>query len=90
VDVCGEAAGDAEILPLLVGLGVDEVSVSPARIAGTRRMIRSLSLQRARSLAADALVATTAAGVAAIACSAFDGPESGERREQAGDRLERL
>ena len=90
VDVCGEAAGDAEILPLLVGLGVDEVSVSPARIAGTRRMIRSLSLQRARTLAADALVATTAAGVAAIACSAFGDPESGERREQAGDRLERL
>ena len=90
VDVCGEAAGDAEILPLLVGLGVDEVSVSPARIAGTRRMIRSLSLQRARSLAANALVATTAAGVAAIACSAFGDPESGERREQAGDRLERL
>ena len=55
VDVCGEAAGDAEMLPLLVGLGVDELSVSPARIAGTRRMIRSLSLQRARTLAADAL-----------------------------------
>ncbi len=93
VDVCGEAAGDPEILPLLVGLGVDEVSVSPARIARTRRMIRSLSLQRARSLAADALVATTAADVAAIACAAFSGvggAESGERREQAGDRLERL
>ena len=25
VDVCGEAAGDAELLPLLVGLGVDEI-----------------------------------------------------------------
>jgi phosphocarrier protein FPr len=93
VDVCGEAAGDPEILPLLVGFGVAEVSVSPARIARTRRMIRSLSLQRARSLAADALVATTAADVAAIACAAFSGvgdAESGERREQAGDRLERL
>ena len=33
VDVCGEAAGDPETLPLLVGLGVDELSVSPARLA---------------------------------------------------------
>ncbi len=40
VDVCGEAAGDPQMLPLLVGLGVDELSVSPARIAVTRRMIR--------------------------------------------------
>jgi phosphoenolpyruvate-protein phosphotransferase len=90
VDVCGEAAGDPEILPILVGLGIDEISVSPARIARTRRMIRSLSLQRARSVAADALVATTAADVAAIACSAFAEPVSGERREQARDRLERF
>ena len=42
VDVCGEAAGDPETLPLLVGLGVDELSVSPARLAPTRRMIRAL------------------------------------------------
>ena len=35
------------MLPLLVGLGVDELSVSPARIPATRRMIRSLSVQRA-------------------------------------------
>jgi phosphoenolpyruvate-protein phosphotransferase len=90
VDVCGEAAGDPEILPLLVGMGVDEISVSPARIARTRRMIRSLSLQKSRSLASEALVATTAADVAAIACSAFAEPASGERREQAGDRLESL
>ena len=47
-----------------------------------------LSAYNTRSLAADALVATTAADVAAIACSAF--AESGERREQAGDRLERF
>jgi phosphoenolpyruvate-protein phosphotransferase len=87
VDVCGEAAGDPEMLPLLVGLGVDEISVSPARIARTRRMIRSLSLQQARSLAAEALTVTTAAEVAAIGCSAF---ASGERREQAGDRVQRL
>ena len=40
VDVCGEAGGDPELLPLLVGLGVDELSVSPSRLAATRRMVR--------------------------------------------------
>ena len=51
VDVCGEAAGDPETLPLLVGLGVDELSVSPARLAATRRMIRGAHAARARARA---------------------------------------
>jgi multiphosphoryl transfer protein len=90
VDVCGEAAGDAEVLPLLVGFGVDELSVSPARIAPTRRMIRGLSAQRARAAAAAALSAATAAEVAAHAAGALGEQPSGERLEQAGDRVERL
>jgi phosphoenolpyruvate-protein phosphotransferase len=90
VDVCGEAAGDPEMLPLLIGLGVDEISVSPARIGQTRRLIRTLSLERCRAAAAEALRATTAAEVAAIATAAFGEPDSGQRREQAGDHVERL
>ena len=86
VDVCGEAAGDPELLPLLVGMGVDEISVSPARVARTRRMIRSLSVQRARALAAEALSAPTAGAVAALAAAAFD---SAEAVEQLGDRVQR-
>jgi phosphoenolpyruvate-protein kinase (PTS system EI component) len=73
VEVCGEAAGDPETLPLLVGLGVDELSVSPARLALTRRMIRALTVSRARAASADALSAITAEDVARIARSAFDG-----------------
>jgi phosphoenolpyruvate-protein phosphotransferase len=88
VEVCGEAAGDIETLPLLVGLGVDELSVSPARLAGTRRMIRALSLQRTRAAAAEALVATTAADVAGLACAALE-PPSAERLDQPGERVER-
>ena len=64
VDVCGEAAGDPELLPLLVALGVDELSVSPARIAQTRRYVRSLSTQRAKAALVDALAARTPEGVA--------------------------
>jgi phosphoenolpyruvate-protein phosphotransferase len=81
VDVCGEAAGDPETLPLLVGLGVDELSVSPARLAATRRMIRSLTLARARAATAAALSATTAEAVAQIAGAALDDAASGERGE---------
>ncbi|MDP9260061.1 MAG: PEP-utilizing enzyme [Actinomycetota bacterium] len=81
VDVCGEAAGDAETLPLLVGLGVDELSVSPARLAPTRRMIRALTLSLARAAAADALSATNSEDVARIARAALDLPGSGERGE---------
>ena len=89
VDVCGEAGGDAELLPLLVGLGVDELSVSPSRLAATRRMIRSISLQRARIAATAALDATTPEQVAAISRAVID-EVSGEPLEQVGDRLERV
>jgi phosphoenolpyruvate-protein kinase (PTS system EI component) len=73
VDVCGEAAGDPEFLPLLVGLAVDEISVSPARLAQTRRLIRSLSSQAAREALAAALHAGTADEVAAAARAALSG-----------------
>jgi phosphoenolpyruvate-protein phosphotransferase len=89
VDVCGEAAGDPEMLPLLVGLGVDELSVSPARIPATRRMIRALSVQRARKAAVDALEATTAAEVAAVSMAVLDAC-SGQRLEQPGNGVESL
>jgi phosphoenolpyruvate-protein phosphotransferase len=81
VDVCGEAAGDPETLLLLVGLGVDELSVSPARLASTRRTIRSLTLSSARASVAEALSATSAEAVARIARAALDAVESGERGE---------
>ena len=90
-DVCGEAAGDRQTLPLLVGLGVDELSVSPARLAATRRMIRELSFQRARAAAATALAARTPAEAAAAAADAFSSPAEplGEGLDQRRDRVER-
>jgi phosphoenolpyruvate-protein phosphotransferase len=81
IDVCGEAAGDPETLPLLIGLGVDELSVSPARLAATRRMIRALTVSRARAATADALSAPSAEDVARIARAALDNTESDERSE---------
>ncbi len=39
-EICGEAAGEPELTSLLVGLGVDELSVSPARLDAIRDAIR--------------------------------------------------
>jgi multiphosphoryl transfer protein len=89
VDVCGEAGGDPELLPLLVALGVDELSVSPARIAQTRRYVRSLSTQRAKAALVDALAARTPDGVAQAARGALDEALL-ERLEESGDDVERV
>ncbi|HEX5249569.1 MAG TPA: putative PEP-binding protein [Gaiellales bacterium] len=89
VDVCGEAAGDPELLPLLVALGVDELSVSPARIAQTRRYVRNLTTQRAKAALVDALAARTADEVGAAARATVDGALL-EGLEQPGDGVERL
>jgi multiphosphoryl transfer protein len=89
VDVCGEAAGDPELLPLLVALGVDELSVSPARIAQTRRYVRSLTSRRAKAALVEALAARTADEVGAAARAAVDGALL-EGLEEPGDGVERL
>jgi phosphoenolpyruvate-protein kinase (PTS system EI component) len=42
VDVCGEAASDPQAMPILVGLGVDELSVAAARVGQVRQWVREL------------------------------------------------
>ena len=51
VEVCGEAAGEPEVAKLLVGLGVDELSVSPARLDEVRATVRALSAAEATEAA---------------------------------------
>ena len=53
--VCGEIAGDPILAPLLVGLGVDELSAAPAVIDQVKYMIRRVKLDEARQLADFAL-----------------------------------
>jgi phosphotransferase system enzyme I (PtsI) len=53
--VCGEIAGDPILAPLLVGLGVDELSAAPAVIDQVKYMIRRVKLDEARWLADFAL-----------------------------------
>jgi phosphoenolpyruvate-protein phosphotransferase len=70
VAVCGEAAGDPELVPLLVGLGVEELSVAPASVGSIRARVTGLDLEHCRSLATRALAATTVAEVRSIAAEA--------------------
>ncbi|MEM6328073.1 MAG: phosphoenolpyruvate--protein phosphotransferase [Bacteroidota bacterium] len=55
VSVCGEMAADPRITPLLVGLGVDVLSASPAYLSLVKRVLRMLTMDEARDLALRAL-----------------------------------
>lgn len=66
VAVCGEAAADPLALPLLVGMGVRELSVSPAAIPGVRRAVANLDLAACAAIADRARSARTLADVRAL------------------------
>lgn len=51
VGMCGEMAGDLLSIPILLGLGLDEFSVSPLIIPKVKKLISSLRLSEARELA---------------------------------------
>jgi len=51
VGMCGEVAGDVKMIPLLIGMGLDEFSVSPGMIPEAKKLISSLRLSEARELA---------------------------------------
>ena len=50
VGVCGEMAGDPATIPLLVGLGVDELSATPAVIPAAKFLLRRMKTSEARDL----------------------------------------
>jgi phosphotransferase system enzyme I (PtsI) len=55
VGVCGEIAGDPVLAPLLIGLGVDELSAAPPVVPQVKYIVRRLKLSEAQELAAFAL-----------------------------------
>jgi phosphocarrier protein FPr/phosphocarrier protein len=61
--VCGGLAAESAAVPLLIGLGVTELSVPGAVVAETKALVRTLSLSDCRSIAAQALTAPDAAAV---------------------------
>ena len=53
--ICGEMAGDVTAVPLLLGLGVTELSVTPSMVPRVKMLIRSIKMSQARELAEFAL-----------------------------------
>lgn len=51
VSVCGEMAGDPLCAPLLLGMGVDTLSVSPSSLPEVKYLIRNMSLEDAKEMA---------------------------------------
>lgn len=66
VGVCGGMASDAEAIPLLIGLGVDELSVSLSRIPAVKAQIRTLKRMACEQMAQSALACATAEDVHAL------------------------
>jgi phosphocarrier protein FPr len=67
VGVCGELGSDPQAVPILVGLGVDELSISVPAIATVKAQIRALSYTEAQGIAKRALAAATAQEVRGVA-----------------------
>jgi phosphoenolpyruvate-protein phosphotransferase/dihydroxyacetone kinase phosphotransfer subunit len=67
VAVCGEAAADEAAIPILVGLGVDELSVAPSAVPAVKRIVRGLDSGACRALAEKALTLSDAGEVRGLA-----------------------
>lgn len=63
VGICGELAGDPKAVPVLMGLGVDELSMSSTRIPLVKAQIRQLNFADCQQLAQRALACDTATAV---------------------------
>lgn len=61
--ICGELGGDPEATPVLVGLGVDELSLNPAGIPQIKSIVRSLTMESTRVLAEQVLGCKTSTEV---------------------------
>ena len=65
--VCGGLASDPLAAPLLIGLGVHELSCAPAAIPRVKALLGSVTLEHCRALATQALAQDSAEAVRALA-----------------------
>ena len=65
VGVCGESSSDIDMVPILIGMGVDELSMIPLFIPSSKRIIRSIRFEDARKLVDEVLDLATAEEVRA-------------------------
>ena len=65
VGVCGEMAGDVAFVPLLLGLGMDELSTAAILVPRVKRAVQSLAIPECRELVEAALQLNTASEILA-------------------------
>lgn len=73
VGVCGGLASDPLAVPILIGLGVGELSAAPAMVAEIKALVRSLDMGECRALAARVMETATPAQVRAMAAKFIGG-----------------
>ena len=61
--VCGEMAGDVALVPLLLGLGVDELSASATLVPRVKRAVQSLTVPECRELVEETLKLNTSSEI---------------------------
>jgi phosphoenolpyruvate-protein phosphotransferase (PTS system enzyme I) len=63
VGVCGEMAGDVALVPLLLGLGMDELSASATLVPRVKRAVQSVAIPECRALVEETLKLNTASEI---------------------------
>jgi phosphotransferase system enzyme I (PtsI) len=84
VAVCGQMAAAPELAPLLIGLGVDELSMSPPSVPLIKDVIRNLTYSDCRALAKEALRPGVTGDVVLARCCALLKKTSPEILELVG------
>jgi phosphotransferase system enzyme I (PtsI) len=65
VGVCGEMAGDVALIPLLLGLGIDELSTAAILVPRVKRAVQSLTIPECRELVEETFKLNTASEILA-------------------------
>jgi phosphotransferase system enzyme I (PtsI) len=60
VGMCGEMASDPLVVPLLLGMGIDELSMSPIAIPEVKKIIRSFTIEESKKIMNSAMSFSTA------------------------------
>ena len=71
--VCGAMASEAAAVPLLIGLGVTELSASPAVVPDIKALVRRLDAAQCRAVAQQALQLDSPAAIRALVAQTWPG-----------------
>ncbi len=85
VELCGEIASEVQAVPVLLGLGMDTLSVSPQYLSAVQRIVHAVSYEDTKALARECLQATDAKTVRRRAREWVDTHVSSSNRTSTGN-----